>query len=179
MRINQAQECAIGAYTLGGTSFDAPDLRLLRRQPAPCVGRTSNGFTPSLGEPLFGRFRGMEIAAARSACVVSAPWLFRLTYNHCARLAVVSESCLRIFRGWSAPSTREAEVAGHFKRHPMAVSSQPAPVKQRRSRLPSESWRTARRRAGAFPLRQIPGSDGQSRNVGPRAGCRRGLPEGS
>jgi hypothetical protein len=35
MRINQAQEFVIGAYTLGGTSFDAPDLRLLRRQPAP------------------------------------------------------------------------------------------------------------------------------------------------
>jgi len=49
-------------YTLGGKNFDAlifghyeGDLRLY-------VARTRNGFTPSLREKLFRRFRGLETA---------------------------------------------------------------------------------------------------------------------
>jgi DNA ligase D-like protein (predicted ligase) len=62
MRINQAQEFVIGAYTLGGTNFDALIFGCYEADRLLYVGRTRNGFTPSLREQLFRRFRGLEIA---------------------------------------------------------------------------------------------------------------------
>jgi bifunctional non-homologous end joining protein LigD len=63
MRINQAQEFVIGGYTLGGTNFDALIVGCHEADQLLYVGRTRNGFTPSLREQRYRGFRSLEIAA--------------------------------------------------------------------------------------------------------------------
>ena len=62
MRLNQAQEFVIGGYKLGGKNFDALIFGCYEDGQLLCVGRTRSGFTPSLRDQLFRRFRGLEIA---------------------------------------------------------------------------------------------------------------------
>jgi len=62
MRINQAQEFVIGGYTLGGTNFDALIVGCHEADQLLYVGRTRNGFTPSLREQRYRGFRSLEIA---------------------------------------------------------------------------------------------------------------------
>ena len=52
----------IGGYTLGGSNFDALIFGYYDGERLLYVGRTRNGFTPSLREELYRRFRGLEIA---------------------------------------------------------------------------------------------------------------------
>ena len=60
MRINQGQEFVIGGYTLGGPNFDALIFGCYEADRLLYVGRTRNGFTPSLRDQLYRRFRGLE-----------------------------------------------------------------------------------------------------------------------
>jgi bifunctional non-homologous end joining protein LigD len=62
MRINLGQEFVIGGYTVGGKTFDAVICGYFENDQLVYVARTRNGFTPSLREQLYRRFRGLEIA---------------------------------------------------------------------------------------------------------------------
>jgi bifunctional non-homologous end joining protein LigD len=61
MRVNQGQEFVIGGYTLsGGKNFDALIFGYYEDGKLIYVGRTRNGFTPSIREKLFQQFRGFH-----------------------------------------------------------------------------------------------------------------------
>ena len=60
MRINLGQEFVIGGYTVGGKTFDAVIYGYFENDQLVYVARTRNGFTPSLREQLYRRFRGLE-----------------------------------------------------------------------------------------------------------------------
>jgi ATP-dependent DNA ligase len=60
MRVNQAQEFVIGGYTPGPKNFDALIFGYYEGGKLLYVARTRNGFTPSLREQLFRRFRGLQ-----------------------------------------------------------------------------------------------------------------------
>jgi DNA ligase D-like protein (predicted ligase) len=60
MRINRGQEFVIGGYTPAGKSFDALVFGYYEGERLLYAARTRNGFTPSLREKLFQRFRGLE-----------------------------------------------------------------------------------------------------------------------
>jgi ATP-dependent DNA ligase len=62
MRINQGQDFVIGGYTQGGKNFDAVIFGCYQAGQLQYVGRTRSGFTPSLRDQVFRRFRGLEIA---------------------------------------------------------------------------------------------------------------------
>jgi len=61
MRVNRGQEFVIGGYTPTPKNFDALVLGYYERDRLIYVARTRNGFTPSLRQQLFRRFRGLEI----------------------------------------------------------------------------------------------------------------------
>jgi ATP-dependent DNA ligase len=60
MRINQGQEFVIGGYTPSAKNFDALIFGYYEGDRLVYVARTRNGFTPSLRQQLFRRFRGLE-----------------------------------------------------------------------------------------------------------------------
>ena len=60
MRVNRGQEFVIGGYTIGTKTFDALDLRLLRRQPL-IYARARATASRRRREQLFKKFRGLEI----------------------------------------------------------------------------------------------------------------------
>ena len=60
MWINQGQEFVIGGYTPGAKNFDALIFGYYEGDRLVYVARTRNGFTPSLRQQLFRRFRGLE-----------------------------------------------------------------------------------------------------------------------
>ncbi len=60
MRINLGQEFVIGGYTVGGKTFDAVMCGYFENGQFVYVARTRNGFTPSVREQLYRRFRGLE-----------------------------------------------------------------------------------------------------------------------
>jgi DNA ligase D-like protein (predicted ligase) len=61
MRVNSGQEFVIGGYTPTPNNFDALVLGYYDGDLLMYVARTRNGFTPSLRQQLFRRFRGLEI----------------------------------------------------------------------------------------------------------------------
>ena len=61
MRINQGQEFVIGGYTPSPKNFDALIFGYYDGDRLLYVARTRNGFTPSLREELYRRFRGLEV----------------------------------------------------------------------------------------------------------------------
>jgi DNA ligase D-like protein (predicted ligase) len=63
MRVNQGQEFVIGGYTPSAKNFDALILGYYEGDKLLYVARTRNGFTPSLRDKLFRRFRGLQIEA--------------------------------------------------------------------------------------------------------------------
>jgi bifunctional non-homologous end joining protein LigD len=60
MRINQAQEFVIGGYTPSPKNFDALIFGYYDKDRLIYVARTRNGFTPSIREKLFKRFKGLH-----------------------------------------------------------------------------------------------------------------------
>jgi bifunctional non-homologous end joining protein LigD len=60
MRINQGQEFVIGGYTPSPKNFDALIFGYYEGDQLLYAARTRNGFTPSLRQQLFRRFRGLE-----------------------------------------------------------------------------------------------------------------------
>jgi bifunctional non-homologous end joining protein LigD len=60
MRVNQGQEFVIGGYTVGGNTFDAVIFGYYDEGRLLYVGRTRNGFTPSLRAGLMRRFGNLE-----------------------------------------------------------------------------------------------------------------------
>jgi bifunctional non-homologous end joining protein LigD len=62
MRINAGQEFVIGGYTVGNP-FDALVFGYYENGTLHYAARTRSGFTPSLRNALFKKFRGLEIAA--------------------------------------------------------------------------------------------------------------------
>jgi DNA ligase D-like protein (predicted ligase) len=62
MRVNRGQEFVIGGYTPSPKNFDALIFGYYESGKLLYVARTRNGFTPSLREQLFRRFRGLQIA---------------------------------------------------------------------------------------------------------------------
>jgi ATP-dependent DNA ligase len=63
MRVNQGQEFVIGGYTPSPKNFDALLLGYFESGKLIYVARTRNGFTPSLREELFRKFKGLHISA--------------------------------------------------------------------------------------------------------------------
>jgi DNA ligase D-like protein (predicted ligase) len=63
MRVNQGQELVIGGYTPSSKNFDALILGYYERGKLIYVARTRNGFTPSLREKLFRKFKGLHTDA--------------------------------------------------------------------------------------------------------------------
>jgi DNA ligase D-like protein (predicted ligase) len=63
MRVNQGQEFVIGGYTPSSKNFDALVLGYFESGKLIYVARTRNGFTPSLREKLFRKFKGLHISA--------------------------------------------------------------------------------------------------------------------
>jgi bifunctional non-homologous end joining protein LigD len=61
MRVNRGQEFVIGGYTIGTRSFDALVLGVYEGTQLVYVARTRNGFTSTMREQLFRKFRGLEI----------------------------------------------------------------------------------------------------------------------
>ena len=61
MRVNWGQEFVIGGYTSTPKSFDALVFGYYEDDQLIYVARTRNGFTPSIRQQLFRRFRGLEI----------------------------------------------------------------------------------------------------------------------
>jgi DNA ligase D-like protein (predicted ligase) len=61
MRVNRGQEFVIGGYTPTPKNFDSLVLGYYEGDRLIYVARTRNGFTPSLRQQLFRRFRGLEI----------------------------------------------------------------------------------------------------------------------
>ena len=57
MRVNRGQEFVIGGYTIGPRNNDALIFGYYEDDKLMYVARTRNGFTPSLREKLFQRFR--------------------------------------------------------------------------------------------------------------------------
>lgn len=62
MRINQGQEFVIGGYTPSPKNFDALIFGYYKDGKLIYVARTRNGFTPSLREKLFRRFKGLQVS---------------------------------------------------------------------------------------------------------------------
>ena len=62
MRVNRGQEFVIGGYTPSPKNFDALIFGYYEGGKLIYVARTRNGFTPSLREQLFRRFKGLHIA---------------------------------------------------------------------------------------------------------------------
>ena len=62
MRVNKGQEFVIGGYTPSPKNFDALIFGYYEGNKLIYVARTRNGFTPSLREQLFKRFRGLHIS---------------------------------------------------------------------------------------------------------------------
>ena len=60
MRVNQGQEFVIGGYTRAPRTFDALVFGYYDGPRLLYAARTRNGFTPTLREQLFRRFRGLE-----------------------------------------------------------------------------------------------------------------------
>ncbi len=60
MRINQGQEFVIGGYTPSPKNFDALIFGYYEGKKLIYVARTRNGFTPTLREQLFRRFRSLQ-----------------------------------------------------------------------------------------------------------------------
>jgi bifunctional non-homologous end joining protein LigD len=60
MRVNQSQEFVIGGYTPSPKNFDALIFGYYEGGKLIYVARSRNGFTPSLRQQLFRRFRGLE-----------------------------------------------------------------------------------------------------------------------
>jgi ATP-dependent DNA ligase len=63
MRVNQGQEFVIGGYTPTPKNFDALIFGYYEDGKLLYVARTRNGFTPSLRDQLFRRFKGLEIVS--------------------------------------------------------------------------------------------------------------------
>jgi bifunctional non-homologous end joining protein LigD len=61
MRINRGQEFVVGGYTVGASPFDALVFGYYDGERLIYAGRTRNGFTPSVRQQLFKKFRGLEI----------------------------------------------------------------------------------------------------------------------
>ena len=61
MRVNRGQEFVIGGYTPSPKNFDALIFGYYDGGKLIYVARTRNGFTPSLRQQLFRRFRGLEV----------------------------------------------------------------------------------------------------------------------
>jgi ATP-dependent DNA ligase len=57
MRLNQGQEFVIGGYTVGTKNFDALILGYYEGDRLMYVARTRNGFTPTMRQQLFKKFR--------------------------------------------------------------------------------------------------------------------------
>lgn len=60
MRVNQGQEFVIGGYTPSPKNFDALIFGYYKGGKLIYVGRTRNGFTPSMREDLFRRLGGLQ-----------------------------------------------------------------------------------------------------------------------
>jgi bifunctional non-homologous end joining protein LigD len=63
MRVNRGQEFVIGGYTPSPKNFDALIFGYYEGGKLIYVARTRNGFTPSVREKLFKKFRPLEIKA--------------------------------------------------------------------------------------------------------------------
>jgi bifunctional non-homologous end joining protein LigD len=63
MRVNRGQEFVIGGYTPSPKNFDALIFGYYESKKLIYVARTRNGFTPSLREKLFKRFKGLQTNA--------------------------------------------------------------------------------------------------------------------
>jgi ATP-dependent DNA ligase len=61
MRVNQGQEFVIGGYTPSPKNFDALAIGDYQNGKLIYVGRTRNGFTPSIREKLFRQFKSLQI----------------------------------------------------------------------------------------------------------------------
>jgi bifunctional non-homologous end joining protein LigD len=61
MRVNRGQEFVIGGYTIGTTTFDALIFGYYDGDRLIYAARTRNGFTPTVRQQLFKKFRGLEI----------------------------------------------------------------------------------------------------------------------
>jgi bifunctional non-homologous end joining protein LigD len=61
MRINRGQELVIGGYTIGTRAFDALIIGYYDGDRLIYASRTRNGFTPTLRQQLFKKFRPLEI----------------------------------------------------------------------------------------------------------------------
>ena len=60
MRVNAGQEFVIGAYTIGGVTFDALVFGYYEGDKLMYAARTRNGFTPSLRADLMKKFKPLE-----------------------------------------------------------------------------------------------------------------------
>ena len=61
MRVNKARELIVGGYVANGRNFDSIVVGFYERGDLVYVARVRNGFTPSLRDAVFKKFRGLEM----------------------------------------------------------------------------------------------------------------------
>jgi ATP-dependent DNA ligase len=61
MRVNKRRELVVGGYVANGRNFDSIVVGFYERSDLVYVARVRNGFTPSLRDAVFKKFRGLEM----------------------------------------------------------------------------------------------------------------------
>ena len=61
MRVNKSRELVVGGYVANGKNFDSIVVGFYERDDLVYVARVRNGFTPSLRDAVFKKFRGLEM----------------------------------------------------------------------------------------------------------------------
>ncbi len=61
MRVNKGRELVVGGYVANGKDFDSIVVGYYEGDDLVYVARVRNGFTPSVREAVFKKFRGLEM----------------------------------------------------------------------------------------------------------------------
>jgi bifunctional non-homologous end joining protein LigD len=62
MRVNKSRELVVGGYVANGKNFDSIVVGYYEGDDLRYVARVRNGFTPSLRDAVFKKFRGLEMS---------------------------------------------------------------------------------------------------------------------
>jgi ATP-dependent DNA ligase len=117
MRINRGQEFVVGGYTVGANTFDALVFGYYDDDRLMYAGRTRNGFTPTVRQQVFKKFRGLAIkecpfANLPEASVLSRWFVTEVVRPAHRRYAPRTERCWPKFRGRSSSRRTASDSPG-------------------------------------------------------------------